>query len=96
MPKIKLLSSVTLDQKTTSPDLLALLLKNRKVKPADQPSFLKPLHPKDLTPKDIKHCFPLWSDKICIEEAEKVSQEVQNHLKHEKIEYITEVIQRRI
>lgn len=54
MPKIKLLSSVTLDQKTTSPDLLALLLKNRKVKPADQPSFLKPLHPKNLTPKDIK------------------------------------------
>ncbi len=54
MSKIKLLSSVTLDQKTTSDDLLTLLLKNRKVKPADQPSFLKPPHPKNLTPKDIK------------------------------------------
>jgi len=54
MPKIKLLSSVTLDQKTTSPDLLTLLLRNRKVKPADQSFFLKPPHPKNLTPKDIK------------------------------------------
>ncbi len=52
--KIKLLSNVTLDQKTSKEDLFTLLLKNRKIQKKDQPNFLNPPHPKNLTPKDIK------------------------------------------
>jgi single-stranded-DNA-specific exonuclease len=54
MADIKFHSSSLLDQKTASADLLSLLLKNRSIKPPDQRSFLKPVHPDTLTAHDFK------------------------------------------